>query len=118
MKKPSYEKTPSEEQLLALLKGVECGRISVELDEKTSAESVRQENGIYHYHTSNKWRVGVYVDCGEFDYIDYIQHGGKRIDYGRLEKYYPKVVQHANRFRNKNLAKRVWGIEAKLFAGV
>ena len=52
---------PSEETLLALFKNIESGKVAITLDRIASAEALTYENGIYHYDTSNKWRIGVYV---------------------------------------------------------
>ena len=96
---------PNEEQLLNLLKDIESGKVSVKLDKKESADL-----SVYHFDTSNKWRIGVFIDCGEFDYIDYIRHGGKIIDYDKLRRFCPKVNEYASKFRDRKLAKKVWGI--------
>lgn len=101
---------PKEEQLLNLLKDIESGKVSVKLDKKESADSA-----VYHFDTSNKWGIGIFIDCGEFDYIEYICHGGKIIDYDKLHKFYPKVTEYALKFRDGKLAKKVWGIELKLY---
>ncbi|MBI4983547.1 hypothetical protein HZC32_02785 [Candidatus Woesearchaeota archaeon] len=61
-------KRPTEEQLLNLLKSIESGKVTLILDRVASAEAIEIENGVFNFDTSNKWRVGVYVDYGEFDY--------------------------------------------------
>lgn len=109
---------PTEEQLLTILREIESRKISVTLDQVASAEAISRENGIYHFDTPDKWRIGVFVDCGKFDYIDYLQHGGTRIGYNQLCRYYPKVEVYANRFRDSEATKEIWGIEAKIFAGL
>ncbi len=106
---------PSEETLLALFKDIESGKVAVTLDRIASGDAITVENGIHHYDTSNKYRVGVFVDCGWFDYVDYVQHGGKKITHGELGRYYPKVDRYVLKFRNKKLSKSVWGIEAKIY---
>ncbi len=109
---------PDEKVLLALFKDIESKEVTITLDRIASAEALTYENGIYHYDTSNKWKIGVYVDCGWFDYIDYVQHGGKKVTNEELDKFYPKVNNYVLRFREKKISKSVWGIEAKIFAGI
>jgi hypothetical protein len=119
MKKPKLAlNKPSEETLLVLFKDIESRKVAITLDRIASGDAVTTENGIYHYDTSNKWKIGVYVDCGWFDYIDYVQHGVKKITNGGLERFYPKVDKYVLKFRDKELSKSVWGIEAKIFAGI
>ncbi len=109
---------PSEKTLLDLFKDIESGKVAITLDRVASAEALTYECGVYHYDTSNKWKIGVYVDCGWFDYVDYVQHGGKKVNTNGLESFYPKVDEYVDRFRDKKLSKSVWGIEAKIFAGI
>jgi len=110
-------KRPTEEELLSLLKRIESGKLTITLDKIASTEAIKTENGVFHFDTSNKWGVGVFVDCGKFDYIDYIQHGGMRLDHGKLDQYYPGVREYSLTFRDPSLAKKIWGIEAKIYAG-
>ncbi len=107
---------PNEETLLTLFKDIESKKVAITLDRVASAEALTYECGVYHYDTSNKWKIGVYVDCGWFDYIDYVQHGGKKAT--DLNRFYPKVEEYTLRFRDKKLSKSVWGIEAKIYAGI
>ena len=118
MKRPNAPKRPSEETLLNLLKDIENGKITVLLDRKASKAAIENENGVYHFDTSNKWKIGVYVDCGKFDYIQYVSHGGTKIDFDKICRYCPKADQYSEKFRDKDLAKKVWGIEAEIFADV
>lgn len=119
MKKKGYtRRKPSEEQLLTLLRKIDKGKVSLTLDERASAEAMKHENGIHFFDTSNKWRIGIYVDCGKFDYIDSMQHGGTKVEYWQLGKFYPKVKKFALKYREDNLGQKVWGIEAKTYAGL
>ncbi len=118
MKKATKDKKrqPTEKQLLNLLQDIEKGKVSVNLDEQASAQAMEWENGIHYFDTSNKWRIGVFVDCGRFDYVDSMQHGGTKVEYWQLDKFYPETTMYANRFRDVELGKRIWGIEAKMYA--
>jgi len=110
-------KKPTEKQLLDLFNHIKSDKLTIILDKIASEEAIKTENGVFHFNTSNKWQVGVFVDCGKFDYIDYIQHGGTHINHAKLVKYYPRVIEYSLEFRNPELAKKVWGIEAKRYAG-
>lgn len=105
---------PSQETLLSLFKSIESGEVVLTLDRIASADALTVENGIYHY-TAEKWKIGVFVDSGWFDYVDYVQYGGKRVTQGELRRFYPKVDRYTLRFRDQKLSKSVWGIEAKIF---
>ncbi len=118
VKEPNELKKLSEETLLNLLQDIENRKVTVTLDRAKSKEAIEDENGIYHFETSNKWKIGVSVDCGRFDYIQYISHGGTNIDFDKICRYYPKVDQYSEKFRDTDLAKKVWGIEAEIFADV
>lgn len=107
-----------EKELLTILKDIKSGKVTITLDEKASSEAVKRENGIYHFDASNKWKIGVFVDCGKFDYVDYIRHGGKKVDYNQLTRFYPKIIDYASQFRESKVAKKVWGIEARIYAQV
>ena len=111
-------KRPTEEHILNLFKQIELGKVTVTLDTITSAEAIKNENGVFHFDTSNKWRIGVFVDCGKFDYIDYIADSRTKVDYGKLNQYYPKISGSYSKFRNQKYAKKIWGIEAKIYAGI
>ncbi|MBI2668611.1 hypothetical protein HYX14_02090 [Candidatus Woesearchaeota archaeon] len=111
-------KRPMEENLVALLNDIEKGKVSIALDTAASADALKNENGVYYFDTSKKWRMGVFVDCGWFDYIDSLQHGGTRLDSGTLNQHYPTVVEYSRRFRDHALSKSVWGIEAKIYGRI
>lgn len=104
-----------EEQLLNLLRDIESGQVTLTLDSLASVTALETENGLFHYDTSNGYRIGIFVDCGRFDYLDYIQKGRVRTDYHRLNKHYPQVREYYLKFRNPRLAQKVWGIKAKLY---
>ena len=116
VKEPNELKKLSEETLLKLLQDIENRKVTVTLDRAKSKEAIEDENGIYHFETSNKWKIGVSVDCGKFDYIQYVSHGGAKIDFDKICRYCPKADQYSEKFRDTDLAKKVWGIEAKIFA--
>jgi len=108
---------PSEKELLKLLEGIEKGKIAVELDRKASEESIEDENRVYHFN-AGKWRIGVFVDCGDFDYIEYIQHGGKKVTHSQIEEYYPKVDEYIAEKLSCGRGNKIFGIEKKIFAGL
>jgi len=109
-------KRPTENDLMKLLQNIEKGKISITLDEKTSAHAQESENGIYFFDTSTKWRIGVFVDCGWVDYVDSISHGGTKIDYRQLQEYYPEVEEFSQKYRTRELSEKVWGIKAKMYS--
>ncbi len=105
-------------RLLDILTGIESGKIKIELDKEASKEAIEQESGIYLFKASNKWTIGIFVDCGRFDYIDSFQYGGTKIDYATLNRYYKRVVDNSKKYRDKELSEKVWGIKPKIFAGI
>lgn len=107
-----------EKHLLEILVGIESKRINIELDKEASKEAIEQESGIYFFKASNNWTIGIFVDCGLFDYIDSFQHGGTKIDYATLNRYYKGVVDNSKKYRNKDLSEKVWGIKPVKFAGI
>ncbi len=111
MKRKSHEKRLSEQQLLNLLRDIEQGEVGLTLDRLASAAALEVENGIYYFNTSDKWQIAVFVDCGKFDYIEHMQHGGVKIDNRQLRLHYPAVEHYAIRFRENN----AFGIEKHLY---
>ncbi len=111
MKKPREEKQASEQQLLRLLQDIEHGRVSLTLDRLASAAALEVENGVYYFNTSRKWQIAVFVDCGRFDYIEFLRHGGTQIDHHQLQAHYPSVAHYATRFRETD----AFGIERQLY---
>ena len=107
-----------EKHLLEILVDIESKKISIELDEKASQEAIEHKNGIYFFKTSTKWTIGVRVDRGKFNYIDTFQHGRTEIDSIQLTLDYPGVADYSEKYKDKDLSEKVWGIKPKIFAGI
>ncbi len=68
-------------QLLQFLQAIEQGQIS--LTRLTHDHDVY--NGIVRYRCSNDWQIAIFVDCGEWDYVDeIITAAGDVVDFDRL----------------------------------
>lgn len=109
MKERGIQRIP-ESRVISLLEDIENGKIKVMLN-RNEPRDKENVSGVFHYNTSNGWAIGVYVDCSQFDYFDYIQHGGKKLDYSLINRYYKKVENFEQRFRRKDVARRIFGIE-------
>lgn len=55
------------DELLAVLHAVERGDVTLEVDGATPAQVYA---GDVYYKASNGWRLVVFNDCGEWDYLD------------------------------------------------
>jgi len=91
MSKKNKQPIPSffpytEKFILQLLQDIEAGRI------KLNQPSEINWCGNTVYWTDNGWEIVIFIDAGEWDYIDTIRHGGKSIDFGGIQKFYPKVA--------------------------
>jgi hypothetical protein len=83
--------TISESELLAFLRDIEEGRITL-----TTWKDPRDEWGDTEYSASNGWTITVFNDCGEWDYIDSVKtNDGRSIYFDDLSaltsirNYYP-----------------------------
>jgi hypothetical protein len=90
------DKTEAELALI-LLHGIEKGYHTVE------RVTPYTPFGVVEYEVDNGWRIEVFVDAGDFDYVEAVtQPGGKRNDGGDelLLSYRPSV----------RIAKKRWGL--------
>jgi hypothetical protein len=47
------------------------------------------------YFASNGWKICIFNDCGDWDYIDYIEADGVTYDYGDIRSRYPMTYQYS-----------------------
>jgi hypothetical protein len=79
----------TENQVLAFLKDIETGKVTLTCtDVETPAQIYA---GDVHYDASNGWKLVIFNDCGQWDYIDRVSKGGRTADYQHISKFMPRV---------------------------
>lgn len=79
-----------DDKLLGFLKAIERGEIKLVPNDRRPMDFVLCE-----YKASNGWTICIFNDCGEWDYIEWIQAGGRRYSYHYLAKHCPKTADYA-----------------------
>jgi len=75
------ELTISEDEIRSVLSAIERGAIRLTPLE----EPQRVYAGVVEYAATNGWRIAVFNDCNEWDYIEWIEApDGRRVDYDQL----------------------------------
>ncbi|HET6961975.1 MAG TPA: hypothetical protein VFJ27_05750 [Terriglobia bacterium] len=68
-------------EIRALLTAIELGAVRLTPME----EPQRVYSGVVAYPTTNGWRLGVFNDCNEWDYLEWIEApDGRRVDHDQL----------------------------------
>jgi hypothetical protein len=63
----------------ALLRDISSGAVTLTLDRPVGY------SGVEFYTAPNGWRIGVFNDCGEWDYIDFVEtQDGRFIDFDQM----------------------------------
>lgn len=70
------------DEILYILRAVETGGITL----YASKDPQEVYAGVVHYEASNGWKIGIFNDCNEWDYIQYIEApDGRRMDFDAIE---------------------------------
>lgn len=84
-------KLKMKERLAAVLEGIDNGDIQLDVVGETPKEVFA---GNVEYLTDNGWRIWVFCDCNEWDYIDKaIAPDGERFEFEDGVDYYPEDLE-------------------------
>lgn len=82
----------TEKEILEFLEKVETGEITLTPDFGCIPQDVFA--GDVPYEASNGWKITVFNDCNEWDYLDSLQKGGQLLEYSALVRHYPQVAYY------------------------
>jgi hypothetical protein len=100
----SFEKRVlSEAEILRFLASVERGEIVLTAD----MDPDEIYGGVVTYAASNGWRIAIFNDCSEWDYIEWIEVGDERVAYADIADGMPAVAQYEP---PDDVVKRAYGI--------
>jgi len=74
-----------EEELLEFLKAVEAGTVSLQPEECIPQDIYA---GNVPYRASNGWRITIFNDCNEWDYVDHVTAAdGRSLDFDDIDNF-------------------------------
>lgn len=85
----NYKEHLNEKIILKFLKDIENGDVILETKSR-----IFYDSGSLVYYASNGWQIQIFWDCGNWDYIQSIQKGGKVLDFWQIQKYYKQVYNY------------------------
>ena len=81
----------SETEIRELVAAIEQGTVQVTPTEEPQAVYA----GVVEYVASNGWRLAVFNDCNEWDYLQWVvAPDGRRVDYDQLDDFARELSQY------------------------